>query len=604
MQGKTRTLQTSLTPQSESDGEIVCIYGVVHDISEQQLSQERCELLDFALQQVHEAAFLVDKNARFHYVNAETCHAFGYSQAEFMAMSMPDLDPDWTMEQWPAFWQSLTTEGSLTFESRNRRKDGTIFPAEIFAIAMKYRGEDHAFALVRNISDWKESEALLNAQTEKQFRILAENLPDVVMRYDLECRRTYVNQVYQHFTGNWVEDAVGKRPDALWSPITPVEEFVAVLKRVMSTGIQGDILLQLRTFQGQQLHHAVSVVAEKDVTGRVVGALSISRDVTALMAVQEALKESEERYRQIFENTQESLFLLEVLSQGRFRILQVNPAFERMLGLSYSTLIGKHVDEIMAPDLAAFLNDGYQRCQQTTEITQDEVELDVGRGRRTYRITLIPIRDAENRIQRISGMAHDITERKESELAMKRLNRALKTLSSGNEVLVRASSEEDLFREMCRVVVEVGGYQLAWIGFKMTDDSLAPLAWAGDKSVFDSIEAYHRQGKHMEDPASIAAHTDKVQVLHDIDLLPECAFFRDELQRSGIQACLALPLIHIWCTISVKLPYPQRFSVSQDDSAMRSLCWCVPMRMLVTTSSKPWIFHGRLRKLYVSTMKD
>ncbi len=676
VQGKAQILQTSLTPLRESGGEIVCIYGVVHDISEQQLRQERFELLDFALQQVHEAAFLVDKNARLHYVNAEACRALGYSQAELMAMSVPDLDPDWSMEQWPAFWQSLTTAGSLTFESRNRRKDGTIFPVEIFAIAMKYQGEDYEFALVRNITDWKESEALLNAQAEsyralvenlpdvvarfdvdarylyvtpkisrlfgvtsadllgttpqgmdtdgrplvdlvklaietetpnkcetlwetneglrrfavthvpefdesarvisvlriasditakeeaeKQFRILAENLPDVVIRYDLDCRRTYVNQAYHHFTGNRIEDAIGKRPEELWSPITPVEEFVAVLERVMSTGRQDDIMLQLRTSQGQMLHHAVSVVAEKNVTGRVVGALSISRDVTAFMTVQEALKESEERYRQIFENTQESLFLLEVLSQGRFRFLQVNPAFERTLGHSHSTLIGKHVDEIMAPDIAAFLNDRYQRCQQTAEITQDEVELDVGRGRRTYHITLIPIRDQAHRIHRISGMARDITERKESELAMKRLNRALKTLSSGNEVLIRASSEENLLREMCRVVVDVGGYQLAWIGFKTTDDSLDPLASAGDTTVFNSIEAYHRQGKHMEDPASIAAHTDKVQVLHDIDLLPECAFFRDQLKRSAIQACLALPLIHAGQHIGVLNIY------STDNSA-------------------------------------
>jgi len=57
---------------------------------------------------------------------------------------------------------------------------------------------------------------------------------------------------------------------------------------------------------------------------------------------------------------------------------------------------------------------------------------------------------------------NDITERKRTEVALLRANRALKTLSAGNLALVRAASEDELLREVTQVIVEKGGYYLRW----------------------------------------------------------------------------------------------------------------------------------------------
>ena len=75
-----------------------------------------------------------------------------------------------------------------------------------------------------------------------------------------------------------------------------------------------------------------------------------------------------------------------------------------------------------------------------------------------------PLRDANGTVTALQGTLIDIAERKQAECALERLNRALRTLSSGNEAVVRATSEQQLLDEMCRVLVEVGTYQRCWIG--------------------------------------------------------------------------------------------------------------------------------------------
>ena len=77
-------------------------------------------------------------------------------------------------------------------------------------------------------------------------------------------------------------------------------------------------------------------------------------------------------------------------------------------------------------------------------------------------MTLVRLPSAGPRLLRASF--DDITDRREAELALHRLNRTLRTLSRGNEALVRAASEPELLREMCQVIVETGGYRMAWIG--------------------------------------------------------------------------------------------------------------------------------------------
>ncbi len=77
----------------------------------------------------------------------------------------------------------------------------------------------------------------------------------------------------------------------------------------------------------------------------------------------------------------------------------------------------------------------------------------------------VPIRDASGQTTAFRGTLIDVTERKQAEQSLAKVNRTLRTLTSGNEAMVRAASEQQLLDDMCRVLVEIGGYPLCWIGF-------------------------------------------------------------------------------------------------------------------------------------------
>lgn len=143
--------------------------------------------------------------------------------------------------------------------------------------------------------------------------------------------------------------------------------------------------------------------------------LALARDLSECEALERARRESEQRYRDIFDNSLDALFLLEVTEDGRFRNLAVNPAFERSVGMSREQLIGRTTDETVPAEVAAKANAKYRRCVAAGAVVDEEIELALPAGRRFFHSTLIPVRDAFGRIYRIVGITRDITERKRAE---------------------------------------------------------------------------------------------------------------------------------------------------------------------------------------------
>jgi len=114
-------------------------------------------LLTFALNHVREAVFLIDGQARFHYVNQEASRLLGYSVEELLSLSVLDIDPDFSSEHWAEHWAehclALMTQSSLTFESRHRTKDGRVFPVELNVNYVEYEGQSFHLALARDITE-------------------------------------------------------------------------------------------------------------------------------------------------------------------------------------------------------------------------------------------------------------------------------------------------------------------------------------------------------------------------------------------------------------------------------------------------------------------
>ncbi len=126
-----------------------------------ELYQRQVALLTFALDNIRDEAFLSDDKARFHYVNEEACRVLGYTRAELLGMTAPDIDLQIPAERWPERWLELKTQRALSFESRHRTRDGRIFPVAISGNYFEYGGGAYCLALVRDITERKKAEEAL-----------------------------------------------------------------------------------------------------------------------------------------------------------------------------------------------------------------------------------------------------------------------------------------------------------------------------------------------------------------------------------------------------------------------------------------------------------
>lgn len=138
----------------------------------------------------------------------------------------------------------------------------------------------------------------------------------------------------------------------------------------------------------------------------------------------------------------------------------------------------------------------------------------------------------------------DITRRKQHETQIERLTRLYAALSSINQTIIRVKSREELFSEVCRVLVESGGVGLAWVGWLETETkAIVPIAHFGDDHgilAAQKVFADERLGSRC--PTSEAIRNGRTEVSHDIASDPRMEARRDAAAQCGFASCLALPI--------------------------------------------------------------
>jgi PAS domain S-box-containing protein len=156
----------------------------------------------------------------------------------------------------------------------------------------------------------------------------------------------------------------------------------------------------------------------------------VSAELAERQRTESALRESEQRYREVFEKTSDCIFLFDVTADGRFRVARFNPAEEKSVGVTNAQAVGRFVSEFMPKRVADVVNSNFQRCVDAGATIRYEEELDLPVGRRFFDTALIPVRDGTGRICRLVGIAHNITERKHAAEGLQRSTEQLRALSS------------------------------------------------------------------------------------------------------------------------------------------------------------------------------
>jgi len=173
--------------------------------------------------------------------------------------------------------------------------------------------------------------------------------------------------------------------------------------------------------------------------------------------------------------------------------------------------------------------------------------------------------------QQLRFQEREITGRKGAEFSLLRTNRALQMVSNCNQILIRATDETELLHNICRLVVEDGGYAMVWVGYAREDEarSVRPMAHAGPETGYlETLQLTWADAPRGRGPTGTAIRTGQISVFHNLDENPESAPWQEETQRCGYKSAIGLPLMagkRTYGALSIYSTSPDAFDKAEAD---------------------------------------
>jgi PAS domain S-box-containing protein len=171
----------------------------------------------------------------------------------------------------------------------------------------------------------------------------------------------------------------------------------------------------------------------------------------------------------------------------------------------------------------------------------------------------------------LSGHFNAMAESLESRRGqLKRTNRALRTISQCNKILVSASDEQELLKEMCRAILKGGGYRMAWVGYAEEDEAktVRPVAQAGYKSGHvETLKLTWADAERGSGPLGTAIRTGKACVVKTVAGGPIDPLWRACATENGFASCIVLPLITngtSFGVLSIHAAEPDAFDTEEE----------------------------------------
>ena len=394
-------------------GKVTEVLTVVHDVTDriraEQALRESEEKYRTILDNIHEGYYEVDLSGNFTFVNKAMCRILGYSESEIIGLNYRSYYRDETAQQrvYKIFNEVFST-GKLVelYDWEVVRKDGSRAVLSVSVSLVHHPdGKPIGFrGIARDITQRKEDEKALQ-EAEARNRALLDAIPDIIFR--LRRDGTVLDFRFGH-----VVPAGARRPEdvigtTVWDqvPANVADEVMAHVARAQATGSIQTFELEF-PIRGELRDFEVRLVASSEHE-----LLAIVREISERKRAELALRESEERYRELFENANDIVYTHDF--SGRFTSL--NKAGERITGYTREEALNMSAIDATAPEYQALAREMVQRKLEGEPITRYELEVIAKDGRR------IPIEVSTRTIYKegvpvgIQGIARDITERRRAE---------------------------------------------------------------------------------------------------------------------------------------------------------------------------------------------
>lgn len=279
-----------------------------------------------------------------------------------------------------------------------------------------------------------------------------------------------------------------------------------------------------------------------DPSGKVAAIVAIARDITNRKNLEIEILATRDQLRATLDAIPDPLFELSL--DGRYHDYH-SPRID-LLAAPPGTLLQRTVSEVLPPAAANVVLGALREAHDKGWSAGKEFELALPQGRLWFELSISRKTVAPGEDPRFICLSRDVTDRRQAELRIQRLNRVYAVLSGVNSMILRSRSREALFNETCRLAVDIGGFKLVYI--RMADESggvLLPVASVGPAELPISALAIVGAGSEdMRETNDTRAFLERTtQVCNDLASSALRLPFGDNGLEHGVVSAASLPLL-------------------------------------------------------------
>ncbi len=391
---------------------------------------ENHDFFRLAVDNSADSIFLIDrKKMCFIDVNKTACNTIGYTKQELLKMGPQHIKPEFTKEDLALKFDTiLKYDDNGVIEAVHQRKDGSTFPVEVFLTCLK--DKDVIIASVRDITERKKAENEIKSifnTAANGIRLIDDN-HNIIKVNDTFCEMTGLSRneivgrkCYEVFTGN-----------LCYTKECPLEKLKNTDKHKIKMEIN-----KVRP-DGKEIPTILTATPFKDSNGEFIGIVEDINDVTEQKKARDALKESKEKYRDLFENSND--LIQSVKPDGS--IEYVNRVWRKILGYNIEELSNLSIFDIIHPNNKKHCEKVFSKLLSGEDVERIETSFITKNGEKIDVEGSINCRFKDGKAVSTRGIFRDITKRKEAEEEMKEAQRVLTLVNKELERKVEVKTSE------------------------------------------------------------------------------------------------------------------------------------------------------------------
>ena len=458
------------------------------DITDRKDMEERLRVSEEKFRGIAERSFdaiaIVDMKGTITYASPSVGKVLGYPQNEVMDKSFLEYFSPAKLSDATQLFAGLAQGKNLEgLQLELSKIDGTMATVEINASPIILNGEVAGIqAVFRDITERRRMEKAL-MESEEKYRLIFENVNDVVFAYDSEFVVLSVSPSVEKTLGYKPEELVGKK----------VQELNVLAPESLETASKN----ALHVLEGERISPSVYEFVKKDGTkgfgeitssplireGKIIGVIAVARDITERRQMEEEIRESEEKLKQFLEFAPDAIYVTDI--NGVF--LDGNKQAEIMTGYSKKELVGKSIVEagLLPEEHVSKAIELIQKSMNEQKTGPDEMELIRKDGSRIWvEISSMPVKRGD-RIE-VLGIARDTTDRK-------RIENALREAEEKTRNILQSSPDAIVVTDLNGTMIDCNQEALKLAGVSTKEEFLG-------KNTFDLISPrdHEKSMKNME----------------------------------------------------------------------------------------------------------